>query len=97
VIDHPKHSHVNAAYLYYYVPLSVEGVSVQEGSKRVVKDAMIMAHRLGFDVFNCLDLMDNAGFLEDLRFGRGDGVLKYYLFNYRLNPIAPDALGLVLH
>jgi len=33
-----------------------------------------------FDVFNALDLMDNAGILKDLHFGIGDGHLQYYLY-----------------
>jgi hypothetical protein len=32
--------------------------------------------------------MDNGLFLEDQKFGPGDGQLHYYLFNYRANPIA---------
>ena len=36
-----------------------------------------------FDVFNALTLQDNPLFLEQLKFGAGDGQLHYYLFNYR--------------
>lgn len=32
--------------------------------------------------------MDNSLFLEDLKFGKGDGQLHYYLYNYNANPIA---------
>jgi len=32
--------------------------------------------------------MDNNLFLEQQKFGPGDGQLHYYLFNYRTNPIA---------
>ena len=32
--------------------------------------------------------MDNALFLEEQKFGAGDGQLHYYLFNYRAAPIA---------
>jgi glycylpeptide N-tetradecanoyltransferase len=32
--------------------------------------------------------MDNALFLEQQKFGGGDGQLHYYLFNYRAKPIA---------
>jgi len=31
--------------------------------------------------------MDNALFLEQQKFGAGDGQLHYYLFNYRMNAI----------
>lgn len=32
--------------------------------------------------------MDNPLFLEQQKFGGGDGQLHYYLFNYNANPIA---------
>jgi glycylpeptide N-tetradecanoyltransferase len=32
--------------------------------------------------------MDNPLFLEEQKFGPGDGQLHYYLFNYRASPIA---------
>jgi glycylpeptide N-tetradecanoyltransferase len=38
-------------------------------------------------VFNALTLQDNPFFLEQLKFGAGDGQLHYYLFNYRAAPI----------
>ncbi len=37
---------------------------------------------------NALTLMDNPLFLEEQKFGPGDGQLHYYLFNYRTAPIA---------
>jgi len=38
-------------------------------------------------VFNALTLLDNPLFLEELKFGMGDGFLNYYLFNYRAKSI----------
>jgi glycylpeptide N-tetradecanoyltransferase len=52
-----------------------------------VQDALILARRLGFDVFNALTLLDNPLFLEEMKFGGGDGNLNYYLFNWRARPI----------
>lgn len=54
----------------------------------LVNDALIIAKRHKFDVFNALTLMDNALFLEQQKFGAGDGQLHYYLYNYKANPIA---------
>lgn len=51
-------------------------------------DALILAKSLKFDVFNALSLMDNGLFLEQQKFGGGDGQLHYYVFNYRVHPIA---------
>lgn len=42
-----------------------------------------------FDVFNCLAFMENRKFLEALKFGGGDGYLRYYLYNWRLSPTKP--------
>jgi len=50
-------------------------------------DALILANRFNFDVFNALSLMDNSLFLEQQKFGPGDGQLHFYLFNYKANPI----------
>ena len=34
-------------------------------------------------MFNALTLLDNPLFLDDKLFGPGDGLLHYYLYNYR--------------
>jgi glycylpeptide N-tetradecanoyltransferase len=47
-----------------------------------------LAKNAKFDVFNALSLMHNGLFLEQQKFGAGDGQLHYYLFNYRANHIA---------
>jgi glycylpeptide N-tetradecanoyltransferase len=51
-------------------------------------DALILAKRYKFDVYNALSLLHNGLYLEDQKFGAGDGQLHYYIFNYRANPIA---------
>lgn len=51
----------------------------------------------GFDVFNCLDVMDNEEFLKELKFMPGDGYLHYYLYNWSLGArLTPQELGIVL-
>jgi glycylpeptide N-tetradecanoyltransferase len=40
-----------------------------------------------FDVFNALTLHDNPHFLQELKFGAGDGHLHHYLYNWRTKPI----------
>jgi len=49
---------------------------------------LVLAKKAGFDVFNALTLGDNTHFLEEQKFGAGDGQLHYYLYNYLANPIA---------
>lgn len=51
-------------------------------------DALIVAKKYKFDVFNALTVLDNNHFLEQQKFGPGDGQLHYYLYNYNCNPIA---------
>lgn len=48
--------------------------------------------QLDFDVFNALTLLDNPLFLDELKFGAGDGYLNYYVFNYKARPIAGGLL-----
>ena len=50
----------------------------------------------GFDVFNALNVMENANFLEELKFGKGDGCLQYYLYNWKCPEMEPKDVGLVL-
>lgn len=59
---------------------------------------MILAKKEGFDVYNCLNLMDNATVFEDLHFQTGDGVLNYYFYNWvmQCRKIKPEELGIVL-
>jgi len=62
----------------------------------LLSDALIMAKNAGYDVFNALDLMENKKFLENLKFGIGDGNLQYYLFNWKCPAIDAEKIGLVL-
>ena len=55
-----------------------------------------MAKCEGFDVFNALDLMENMEIFEPLKFGIGDGLLQYYLYNWSMTPFKPSELGLIL-
>lgn len=50
----------------------------------------LVPFQAGYDVFNALDLMDNKTFLEDLKFGIGDGNLHYYLFNWKCPELKPE-------
>lgn len=102
--EYPK---IRVAYLFYYA----SDVGLQEPfNKEALKtrlnvlmaDAVLIANSFNFDVFNALSMMDNVLFLSDQKFGTGDGVLYYYLSNYKVNPISsgmnddyePDIEGL---
>ncbi|KAL2006972.1 hypothetical protein VTN00DRAFT_8410 [Thermoascus crustaceus] len=91
VIQNPKHNNVRAAYLYYYATeaaFAENEKGLKERLLMLINDALILAKKAHFDVFNALTLHDNPLFLEQLKFGAGDGQLHYYLFNYRTAPIA---------
>jgi glycylpeptide N-tetradecanoyltransferase len=88
-----KHKVVRAAYLFYYAtevgltaPVDKKALKIRLNA--LMADCLILCKRNKFDVFNALSLMDNGLFLEDQKFGLGDGQLHYYLFNYRANAIA---------
>lgn len=48
-----------------------------------------LAKEKNYDVFNALDVQQNADALKDLKFGVGDGNLHYYLYNWRIQKLAP--------
>jgi len=87
-----KHKVIRAAYLFYYATdVAFEENTDQKKLKDrlnvLVKDVLVMAKKNKFDVLNALTLMDNPLFLEEQKFGAGDGQLHYYLFNYRCSPV----------
>lgn len=84
---------MKVAYLFYYgsetgLATPFDKAALKDRLNKLINDALILAKRYKFDVFNALSLMDNTLFLEQQKFGPGDGSLHYYLFNYRANPIA---------
>ena len=89
IIGHPQHHTLKAAYSYY-------NVATHHSLVDVMNDALHFAYREGFDVFNALDVMENAKFLEKLKFGPGDGHLQYYVYNWRCPEMKPEQIGLVL-
>ncbi|XP_042476411.1 glycylpeptide N-tetradecanoyltransferase 1-like [Macadamia integrifolia] len=90
ILGNQNYSTLKAAYSYY-------NVSTQTPLLQLMNDALIVAKRGDFDVFNALDIMHNESFLKELKFGPGDGQLHYYLYNYRIrNALKPSELGLVL-
>lgn len=72
-----KTSVVKAAYLYYHY------ANDQNELFSLIQAALIVARNMGFDVFNALDVTGNISFLQNLGFVKGDGLLYYYLFNWK--------------
>lgn len=89
IIGHDQFKTLKAAYSFYNVAKTVSW-------KQLISDALSVAKKDGFDVWNALDVMENSEFLKDLKFGIGDGNLHYYLYNWACPQISPEKNGLVL-
>lgn len=89
VMHHPVHKIIKAAYSFYNVSNKTPWLDL-------MNDALISAKKDNFDVFNALDVMENSKFLNQLKFGIGDGNLQYYLYNWRCPNMKPENLGLIL-
>ncbi|KAG5653839.1 hypothetical protein H0H81_010112 [Sphagnurus paluster] len=94
VIHNSKFPILEAAYLFYYgsdtafLEGAEESGALRRRLEAVVGDALVVANEAKFDVFNALTLMDNVSILQDLKFGLGDGILNFYLYNWRTAPLA---------
>lgn len=89
IIKHPVHNTLNAAYAYCTAAVKTPLVELMQ-------DALILARRNNFDVFNALDLARNAEFFRELKFHIGDGELHYYLYNWKCRPVARGKNSLIL-
>ena len=90
VLNSYEYTKLFVAYQYYY--FYEEDVDI----KQFFKDNLIMAYKEGCDVFNALNISDNKKFIEELLFVAGDGLLKYYLYNWACPPVNTDKLAIIL-
>lgn len=89
IIGHPQYNLLRAAYSFYNVTTKTPLIDF-------MNDMLVSAKNLGMDVFNALDLMENTKFLEELKFGIGDGNLQYYIYNWKCPQMEANQVGLVL-
>jgi len=91
IMKHEKYNTLNACYSYYNFANTVP-------LEELIRNALILAKKEDFDVYNCLDLMDNESVFKELHFMVGDGYLNYYLYNWNLRKgqIKPCELAVVL-
>ncbi|KAK8914302.1 Glycylpeptide N-tetradecanoyltransferase 1 [Platanthera zijinensis] len=90
ILNNANYTNLKAAYSFY-------NVATKTPLLQLMNDALIVAKQKDYDVFNALDVMENESLLKELKFGPGDGMLHYYLYNYRLrHALKPSELGLVL-
>ncbi|GMG19305.1 unnamed protein product [Ambrosiozyma monospora] len=97
VLEDTKYDSLNAAYLFYYATDADFGkgdrfskeatAALTKRLESLVSDGLVLAKNMDMDVFNALTSQDNVLFLNDLKFGLGDGFLNLYLFNYMTFPI----------
>jgi len=89
ILGNDKYKTLKAAYCYYNVATSIP-------LDKLMNDALILAKKEEYDVFNCLNIHDNASFIDKLKFKEGDGNLQYYLYNWGCSEMPPADVGLVL-
>jgi len=90
VLGNPTYNDLTVAYMFYTVPGANE-------YKELLQNALIMAHATGHDVFNALDIFENKDLMKELKFGIGDGKLRYYLYNWRVGrEMKPEECGLIM-
>jgi len=89
VIGNKEYKNLKAAYLFYYA-VSKTDLTI------LIDDILVLARDEGFDVLNCLDILDNRSFRDELKFSKGDGHLYYYLYNFASPQLNPQDVALVM-
>ncbi|KAG5494547.1 hypothetical protein JIQ42_02157 [Leishmania sp. Namibia] len=89
VIGNRTYNMLNSAYVHYYAATSMP-------LHQLILDLLIVAHSRGFDVCNMVEILDNRSFMETLKFGAGDGYLRYYFYNWAYPKIKPSQVALVM-
>ena len=80
ILNNPQHSHIYAAYAYYNFVKDNEAARM----KQLMRDALILAKRNNFDVFNMTEVLQHGLVKDELLFKPGDGKLQHYFFNWRI-------------
>ena len=92
VLNHAEHKRINAAYGYY--SFAKDGDPTRFTA--LMKDALVLAKREKFDTVNVTEVMMHRHGLEKNMFKAGDGSLAHYLYNWRINMVKPEDVGIVL-
>ena len=92
VLDNPDHDKIYAAYAFYNFVQNNDA----ERLKQLVRDALIHAKNLQFDVFNMTEVLQHGQLKNELLFKPGDGRLCHYLYNWRIQGFSSDKIGIVL-
>lgn len=81
---------LQVAYAFYYA------IADHLQLSQCYASVLLEAAKLGFDLFNATDVMENRKMFDDCQFGPGDGELFFYLYNWKLKYLPPDQIGVVL-
>lgn len=87
VLGNDLHKDIGIAYLFLYASKSDGTPEYKNRLCSLVNDALVTSRKCGVDVFNCLTSQDNTFFTKLEKFSPGDGLLNYYLFNYKTWPM----------
>jgi len=60
---------------------------------QLFKDALILARKDGFDVFNVTEVCQHKTMLDELMFKVGDGKLHHYLYNWKTPDMQPNSVA----
>lgn len=93
VLNHPEHSKIYAAYGFYTFTANVAD-TVRYNT--LIKDALFFAKAEKFDVYNITEVMQHKHAIKDNMFKPGDGNLAHYLYNWRINMVKPEEVGIIL-
>jgi glycylpeptide N-tetradecanoyltransferase len=64
--------------------------------RALFRDALVMAKKDGFDVFNVTEVCQHKQVLDDLMFKVGDGKLHHYLYNWKVPACQPEDIGIIM-
>ena len=87
VLKNPNYNDIQIAYAYYMISDTVPMAQLME-------NALIIAKNKGYDVFNSLKVMGYDAAFESNKFSQGDGLLHYYLYNWRVRDIQTHDIAL---
>ena len=75
---------------YIYIAYSYCVIATTISTSELLHQGIVKAKSLGCDVYNTLNIMNiNEQVLDQCYFTAGTGVLKYYLYNYKLKQNIP--------
>lgn len=75
---------IKSAYLSYIVDV------------KVMPEILHIATKLNFDLFNCIDVMQNSNFIKDCKFIVGTGKSHYYFYNWKCPIVDRKDMGVIL-